>query len=407
MLRPPNNLPPPASHSSYRTYPPELISLGRLLFYDRVLSGTYRVSCATCHNPDRATSNGFLLPTKSDAPTDSLAVAHLPHYGARISSSHAPPLYNLGAHEFSTLFTDGRLRATPTSTSNSYIAPTSNLPPNLNDILAVQSLFPAVSRDELLGHSGDASDTELWDELTSRVTRLKSYRPHFESAYPDLSFPSDITIVEIANALSAFVGYEWRSDNSPFDRYFWGDHSSLTPSQLRGLEIFDSSGCSSCHSGVFQTDHQFHPFAFPPFSYASVLDSPDTTLFDSRTGRYSVTKDSSDYMSFRTPSLRNVTRTAPYGHSGSHADLRSALIYHLDPTTQLQQFLESRSGSGITPENLARLESFAKSQTLTLPPLTSSELDDLIDFLDALTDESNLEGRLGRPSSVPSFLVID
>ncbi|MGI9365677.1 MAG: cytochrome c peroxidase, partial [Rhizobiaceae bacterium] len=73
-------LPPPVQNSDYRMHPSHMVELGRMLFYDRVLSGTYRVSCATCHNPDRASSNGFARAGVEQVEGDDLAINGLPIY---------------------------------------------------------------------------------------------------------------------------------------------------------------------------------------------------------------------------------------------------------------------------------------------------------------------------------------
>ncbi|MEE9375787.1 MAG: cytochrome-c peroxidase, partial [Rhizobiaceae bacterium] len=144
-------LPKPIIDQDYRNYSTPQIKLGQVLFYDRVLSGTYRVSCATCHNHDRGSSNGFRLDGKDTATGgDDLAINGLAVYDAlKPSSKHAPTLFNLGAKEFTVLFLDGRVAR---DKKGNLISPSSGqLPSGLRDVLAVQALFPAVTGDELIG----------------------------------------------------------------------------------------------------------------------------------------------------------------------------------------------------------------------------------------------------------------
>ncbi len=144
------NLPDPVSDTDFRIYPDEQVKLGRLLFYDRILSNSMLVSCGTCHNHDRATSNGPRI-DGALVEGDAMAVDNLARYLAdNPSARHAPPLFNLGATEFTTLFGDGRIAV---GNSGGFIVPDGvTLPDGLRDILAVQALLPAVTPGELATH---------------------------------------------------------------------------------------------------------------------------------------------------------------------------------------------------------------------------------------------------------------
>ncbi|MGI9357171.1 MAG: cytochrome-c peroxidase, partial [Rhizobiaceae bacterium] len=268
-------LPEPLTDEDFRAYSKAQVKLGRLLFYDRILSGTFRVSCATCHNHDRASSNGVRLDGKEEE-RDDLAVNGEPVYEPfKPSAKHAPTLFNLGAKQFTRMFSDGRVERLP---DGSFLSPAGNeLPEGLSDVLAVQALFPAAQGNELLGkvendliavaHKGNQA---IWDALAKRVSGTKEYWPHFELAYPELKNADDITIVEIANAIGAFVGTEWRSDDAPFDRYLRGDEAALTGQQKRGMDWFyGKAKCDTCHSGALQTDHRFYRRTLSPLQHHS------------------------------------------------------------------------------------------------------------------------------------------
>ena len=405
-------LPKPASDSDYPSASAAKVNLGRLLFYDRILSGNYRVSCAACHSHESASSNGFLLDGEEEPGGDTLAVNSLPLWeNLKPSARHAPVLFNLGHSQFTQLFSDGSVA----DENSTFKSPAAELPDGLQDVLAVQSLFPAVTADELVGsvdndgkaiiHSGNA---DIWAELTARVQDLPEYWSHFRTAYPGLKTPKDISIADIANAISSFIAFEWRSDDAPFDRYLKGEADAMTSEQKRGMKLFyGRAECSTCHSGVFQTDHSYHNTGFPVWRFDGVLDDEETSNFDDRLGRFEVTKKAEDRYRFRTPSLRNVARTAPYGYAGSFQTLEETLTYHMAPREGLDAFTATRAGEGLTDENKMRAEALANTAAKASPKLSADELSDLIAFLRALTDETGLHGRLGKPRDVPSSLALD
>lgn len=380
-------LPAPLTDEDFRSYPMAQVRLGRLLFHDRVLSGTYRVSCATCHNHDRASSNGVRLDGRKEEKDDLAVGGEAVYQPFEPSAKHAPALFNLGARQFTRLFGDGRVERLP---DGSFRSPAGDvLPEGLTDVLAVQSLFPAIQANELAGtvdsdltavaHQGSPA---IWEVLAARVRDLPGYWPHFRAAYPDLKSSSDITIVEIANAIGAFVGTEWRSDASPFDRFLRGDDKALTPRQKRGMILFYGQGrCATCHTGALQTDHGFHSTA----SSAGASEEGNGEVATERfTDRGDVTGNADDRGAFRTPSLRNVTASAPYGITGSYGTLEAFLKDHLKSS-------DLSSAATVDPGL----------------PYGRERIGDLIAFLAALADRIGVRGRLGKPDEVPSSLALD
>ncbi|NKB53242.1 MAG: c-type cytochrome [Rhizobiaceae bacterium] len=410
--------PKPVQEQDYRTYSPQMVKLGQLLFYDRVLSGTYRVSCATCHNPDRASSNGFrtdqVPDDKGDNEGDDLAINGLPLYEAlKPSAKHAPALFNLGAREFTIMFGDGRVAE---RSDGSFLSPAGDqLPDGLQDVLAVQALFPAVTGDELVGtvdndvkavaHLGNRA---IWQALTERVQYLEEYWQPFKAAYPKLNSREQINITHIANAISAFVGTEWRSDSTPFDAWLRGEKAALSPSQTRGMDTFyGKAGCSSCHSGPFQTDHGFHPVAMPLWRFDVDLFATGDTV-DLHQDRSKLTGNDSDKYHRRTPSLRNVEWTAPYGHAGSYETLAGFMNAHLDPVAGLQAFVAKRSAGKSLPNAVqTSVDELKASNKLPAVKLSDQEFADLLAFLKSLSQADSLTGNLGRPEIVPSSLALD
>lgn len=402
------DLPKPLTGEDFRSYPEAQVKLGQLLFYDRILSGTYRVSCATCHNHDRASSNGVRLDGKEEE-RDDLAVNGEPVYEPfKPSAKHAPPLFNLGAKQFTRMFSDGRVERL---SEGSFRSPAGkDLPQGLNDVLAIQALFPAVQSDELVGkvendltvlaHKGSPA---IWGALAARIRRTEEYWPHFEAAFPELESADGITITHVANSIGAFVGTEWRSDDAPFDRYLRGDQSTLTGQQKRGIELFyGKAKCDACHSGALQTDHKFHRtgLGIP----VSRLGKPVIGRM-SASGRFDVTGDSDDYYRNRTPSLRNISASAPYGPDGILDSMLETMNEHI--RAKWPQTLQTWYTDPVTGSEKPYKGSWGMSDMPAVDPLNDNELTDLIAFLGSLTDEKGLRGKLGKPAEVPSSLALD
>ena len=131
---------------------------------------------------------------------------------------------------------------------------------------------------------------------------------------------------------------------------------------------------------------------------------------------YAVTGNDADLYRFRTPSLRNVALTAPYGHSGAYATLESVVRHHLDPRAALLAYdpatiaLPALDGANAAPPPMPDADEIARiAAAVELAPLTLSdpEIADILAFLSALTDPHATIGRLGAPSQVPSGLPVD
>lgn len=395
----------PIAAPQFDTPDPALVAVGRLLFWDPVLSGPRSLSCGTCHSPDFGTSDALSLglgagahgvgPRRQADPDDPPR--------ARLRRN-VPGLWNLGARETRTLFWDGRVEAGPEGLRS----PLGPLPPGLSGVLAAQALVPMLLAEEMAGPTG-ASDVgqaagdpaRAWALIAARVDAIPAYRSLFAAADPGLA-SRPLTIAEIANALAAFEAYEWRSDDSPFDRDLRGE-APLTGKAAEGRALFyGRAGCSACHSGPLQTDHAFHAMGQPQ------IGPPDL-------GRFEVTGDPADRYRFRTPSLRNVALTAPYGHAGAYAGLPAFLRAHAAPATALSLYDRSQARLPDLPGGVDwttlddPAERDAMAAAVEAPPVSLSEadFDALYAFLLALTGDSAMAGRLGIPATVPSGLPVD
>ena len=365
----------------WMTTDPARVELGQLLFYDPILSGNREVSCATCHNPAQGTSDGLSLGLGDGGiglgPERRADPANLPEQRL---PRNAPALFNLGAAEFSVMFHDGRLEADPTRPGGIRTPLGEDMVAGFTSVLAAQAMFPVLSGDEMAGHYSENEIAQAvrmgflsqpggaWERIAARVAAIPEYRARFDAV---LGQGAEIRFTDIGNVIAEFIAHEWRADDSPFDRYLEGEPLPAAAERGRAL-FYGDAGCSSCHAG------RFHP---------------------------------ADAYAFRTPSLRNVTQTAPYGHAGAYATLEGVIRHHLDPVAALMGYDRSQA---VLPaldvadwpvlEDEAEMAAIAAANELAPMVLSDPEIADLIAFLDALTDPR--EDRLGVPDAVPSGLPV-
>ena len=395
------------------------VRLGQLLFYDPILSGSGEVSCATCHHPRFGTSDGLSLGLGDGAtglgPERMIDPDNLPE--ERVPRN-APALFNLGAAEFTRMFHDGRLEADPDRPGGIRTPLGEDMALGFASVLSAQSMFPVLAPDEMAGHYGESdvsravrmgllsSEGGAWDIISARIESIPPYRAAFDAI---LGHGAAIHFTDISDAIAAFIAHEWRADDSAFDRHLRGE-APLTGPALAGMELFyGEAGCSTCHAGQFQTDHAFHAIAMPQIGPGK-KGRFETHYRD--TGRLRVTGRAEDAYRFRTPSLRNVTLTAPYGHDGAYATLEDVVRHHLDPIAALRGYDPARA---VLPdlagaEDLHALQDPAETDAIAaaneLAPVTLSDAQvaELMAFLAALTDDVS---RLGVPPTVPSGLPVD
>jgi parallel beta-helix repeat protein len=252
---------------------PEKIALGRLLFYDPILSQNQDLSCAHCHHPDLGFADG--LPVAQGA--GATGAGHTRTGGIRLTRATLS-LWNV-AYD-SVLFWDGRATS-----------------------LEEQMVTPLTHADEMNISTG---------EIETRLKALPAYAPLFEQAY-------GANAVTFANVQSAIAAFERTliSNQSPFDRYAEGNFDALTAQQRHGLALFRSAAtrCFECHAApTFGQDNFF------------VIGVPDGDL-PHDPGRQGVQADGRDG-AFKAPTLRNIALTAPYMHNGRFQTLDEVLDFY-------------------------------------------------------------------------------
>ncbi len=399
------------------TASPAQVELGRMLYFDKVLSGNRDISCATCHHP--ALASGDARPLSAGTGGVGLGPDRQRGAGRPHIPRNAPEVFNRGASAWKTMFWD--MRVAQTSDGRVITPAGAQIPEGITDVLAAQALFPPTSQDEMRGSPGDcdlfghpnelaalpAQDfPAIWDAIVARVQAIPPYQPLFEDAYPGTRFEA-ITIVHIANAIAAFEREAFTLLNSPWDRYLRGDNEALSPAAKRGALLFYGElGCVACHSGALMTDQQAHNIAVPQIGPGKGASAP----FDF--GRELVSGNPADRYAFRTPPLRNVAVTAPYMHNGAFRTLEAAVRHHLNPANSLRTYTPSAH----LPADLAATyqddpavqDALLETLDRNLHPttITDSEMADLLAFLHALTDPAVYTLAQEVPTWVPSGLPV-
>lgn len=400
---------------------PAKVALGEALFFDKILSGNQDISCATCHHPSLATGDALPLPIGTGGV--GLGQARIMGADREFVPRNAPELFNRGVPEWETMFWDGRIGLD--GESGHFVSPAGEmLPAGLDNILAVQALFPPTSRDEMRGglidvsgygnelaaihdlESAEAEMVAIWDGLTDRLLAIDGYRSLFAAAYPQVPL-EEIGFQHAANAIAAFEIDAFTLTDAPWDRYLQGERDALSSAQKEGAALFyGRAGCASCHSGSLMTDQGFHNIAVPQFGPGKLENGFDP-------GRYQQSNDFDDMCAFRTPPLRNVALTGPYMHNGAFVDLETAVRHHLAPEASLHAFSAASLPGPLqvtyqnSEDSLALITSNISPQleATMAADLTDAEIDAIVLFLESLTSPSAVAG-LSVPETVPSGLPV-
>ena len=291
------------------------VELGRMLYMDPRFSATGTVSCNSCHN--------VMLGGEDNRPV-SMGIH------GKMGGRSAPTVWNSA---FSSVqFWDGRA-------------------PSLEE----QAKGPVANPVEM-----GMKEVEV---AMNRVRQIPGYAPYFEKAFgPDA--------MTVDNAAKAVAAYERTliTPNSAYDRYVKGDKKAMSEQQVRGMNTFAATGCTSCHSGAAfngPTLPQGTGFfmKFPTFAdneYAKKYD------FMKDLGRFDVTKNEADKHMFKVPTLRNVALTAPYFHNGAVKTLDEAV--KVMAKTQLNKDLNGQEAADIVAFLTALTGEFPAQTMPQLPP---------------------------------------
>jgi cytochrome c peroxidase len=271
---------------------PERAGLGRLLFWDPILSGQKDVACATCHHPSFGYADGLDLAIG----VNGVGLGA----GRTFAAGHRSQPVKRNSQSLLNVAFNGLTAETPLDPAGA---------PMFWDMrvrsLEAQALEPIKASDEMRG-SGYAEDGAV-ATVIARLQAVPEYRRLFARAFGGAR---PVNEQNLGRALAAFQR-TLVAGNSPFDRYMRGDTSAMTPEEVRGMERFQSIGCINCHSGPMFSDFAAHVLGVPDNRKLSESDAGVNRSY-----------------AFRTPTLRNLSATGPYMHNGTFATLPQVIDFY-------------------------------------------------------------------------------
>lgn len=332
---------------------PEKIELGRLLFYDPILSGGKDVACATCHHPEFGYAESLELPVGVNGRGLGERRAFNKNNDIPFTKRNAQSLLNIAFNgiddngdylpEEAPMFWDLRAKG-----------------------IEDQVSFPVKTFEEMRGHA--FAENDITNEVAKRVNKIPEYKRLFKNSFPECD---TITIAYIAKAVAAFER-SLIANNSRFDKYMRGEKNALSARELDGMKEYIKAGCALCHNGPMMSDFKVHVLG--------VQDNEKNAVPDSG---YNNTH------AFRTPTLRNLRVTRPYMHNGKIATLDNVLLFYEDLRGK------PPPNKKITHDDLDSLAKMVKVEF--------KQIDAIVEFLNTLNDD-NYDKKI--PDKVPSGLPV-
>ena len=323
----------------------EKIELGKMLFFDPILSGNAGMPCSACHLPEAGWSVPFAVSIG---------------YPGSIHWRNSQTIIN--SAYYGKLFWAGASRS-------------------------LEAQARSAARGAVAGNGED-------DMMEARLAFVPEYRARFRDVFGD-DWPN------VRHAYMAIAAFERTlvQTDTPFDRYMRGEDDALSAAQKRGLALFDGkANCTTCHNGPLLTDERFYNLGVPPYDgweddelaqitfrfelYAKGSTEAFYRATKDDPGLYFRTKAKEHLGKFRTPSLRYTAYTAPYMHNGMLETLEDVVAFY-------------NAGGG---EN-----EFAETKTSLIQPLglSQAEMDDLVAFLESLSGEEILMEEPELPEMEP------
>jgi len=272
----------------------ERIALGRMLYYDTRLSRNHDLSCNSCHDLKNFGVDG-----------KKFSEGHKGQLGGR----NSPTVYNAAGRHVQ--FWDGRAADVEEQATGPILNPVEMAMPDETRVVATLESIPA-------------------------------YVEMFKKAFPGEEKP--ITLKNVGIAIGAFE--RKLVTPSKWDRFLKGEKDALTAEEKKGFKTFVDAGCVTCHMGAYVGGTMYQKLG---------LIKPWPNQADQ--GRYDVTKNEADKMMFSVPSLRNVTKTAPYFHDASAETIEQAVA----------MMAEYQLGKTLAPEQVKSIVTWLETLTGTIP----------------------------------------
>lgn len=303
----------------------ELNKVGDILFKSKNLSLNGNISCQSCHLVEFSSADG--IPNAVGVFGEGKGKERLKGDYLEIIPRNTLPFWGRGGKGFDTFFWDGKVDFS----NNQKISQFGDNRPS-NDPLIVSVHLPALEIGEMLTEDKTVSNHKLEsieyaNEFYKKiVTNLKKKEQSVSRQLSNILGIQidDLTYMEYARSIAAFIRNEFKIKKTKFHSFIY-ENKKLTDDELKGGLIFYGKGkCSTCHSGPYFSDFEFHSYPFKQIGFGF-------NGFGIDYGRFNVTFNPEDLYKFRTPPLYNVTKTKPYSHSGSVNSLYEIIDSHSDP----------------------------------------------------------------------------
>lgn len=401
--------------------------LGKHLFFSKALSGDMDTACVTCHHPNLGGGDDLSLSVGVDADLPDLLGPGRLHSGAGdhfdggpTVPRNAPTTFNIGMWD-KVLFHDGRveslgkapgMRGADGQGIRTPDVAFGTADPDAGETLVIaQARFPVTSPEEMknFGFFDGTTNQEVRQYLQERLgdygtppggpLAINNWLALFQDAYGNASSSAE-EVVTFANMTDAIAAYENSQVfvDTPWKAYVQGDDSALSTAQKRGALLFyrplaeGGADCAACHSGDFFTDEDFHNVAMIQVGRGKGNGDSGTEDF----GRFRETGAEKDRFAFRTPTLLNVSATGPWGHAGAFTSMEAFIRQHINPEQGLADYDWNQIDANVQVEHAQAnsqaaldhwLDLLANGDSLLpIVELSDQEVDDLVAFMDALTD---------------------
>ncbi len=310
-------------------YSPGKVELGKLLFWDPILSGNKDVACVTCHHP----SHGYAEQLEFSIGVGGQGLSALRRNGT-IVKRNSQTILNTA---FNGITSDGYY--------NPEVGPM--FWDNRSKSLEKQAIEPILSAEEMRGVQ--IPKEAILDTVIQRLERIPVYVALFEEAFGEHA----ITVENLGRAIAAFER-TLITNQSRFDQYAAGKPNALSSFEIRGMMNFIETGCANCHSGPMFSDFELHVLTVPENDQLNILDDGDGSF------------------AFRTPTLRNLGITSPYMHNGVFSTLEEVL-----------EFYDEAADASQNPN----VSSAQRDEKLRQLQLEDDEISSIIAFLKSLNDD--------------------
>lgn len=366
------------SEETHIEQPQDLVQVGKLLFESRLLSFNNDTACASCHIDRFGSADGIVNAIGTEG--EGVGFDRVLN-GGDIVPRNALPFWGRGGIDFNTFFWDGKVDAS----SGNLVSQFGNRNPSIDPLVVAVHLPPAeigemvIDRRETEAMQTEDVDTanELYETLTARIRDDDVLGPNLAAARK--VGQGEIEFLDIAEAIASFIRFNYRIGQTRLHDFAFDEGELTDQERDGGLLFYGSGGCATCHGGPYFSDLDFHVVPFPQAGFGR-------NGFGVDYGRFNVTLLEADRYAMRTPPLLNVTKTAPYGHSGSIPDLKAAIRAHIDP-------LYSIDPSHMTLND--RNEFYGRLRLWAVSPLngvvmSDQEIGDLAAFLGTVSYESEM-----------------